>query len=74
MTSPFLTSLLQSGIPSGITIASIFTLIVIAVSALVFYALRIKGDVRAEFSHGSTQFKLEAKDRQRNSRRSRKDH
>jgi hypothetical protein len=38
---------------------------------LIFYALRNKGDVRAEFSHGSTMFRLEAKGRSpaRNRRR-----
>lgn len=32
---------------------------------LVFYALYRKGDVSAEFSHGATRFRLEAKDRGR---------
>jgi len=31
--------------------------------ALVFYALHRKGDVTAEFSHGLTSFRLEARDR-----------
>ena len=30
---------------------------------LVFYALRIKGDVSAELSHGKTTLKIDAKDR-----------
>ena len=33
------------------------------VAGLVFYALYCKGDVSAEFSHGVTSFRLEAKDR-----------
>jgi len=37
--------------------------IVVMAGLLVFYALRSKGDVRAQFSHGSTMFKLEAKGR-----------
>jgi hypothetical protein len=37
----------------------------VVVGALVFYALYRKGDVSAEFSHGLTSFKLEAKDRAR---------
>lgn len=36
---------------------------VIVVGVLIFYALRNKGDVRAEFSHGSTMFRLEAMER-----------
>jgi hypothetical protein len=50
--------------PSSIVVV-IFALIVV-VGGLVFYALYFKGDVRAQFSHGSTMFKLEAKDRSRN--------
>ena len=34
---------------------------IVVFGILIFYALRCKGDVRAEFSHGSTMFKLEAK-------------
>jgi hypothetical protein len=34
---------------------------IVVVGSIIFYALRCKGDVRAEFSHGSTMFKLEAK-------------
>ena len=42
-------------------------LVVLAIvgCGLVFYALYRKGDVSAEFSHGLTTFKLEAKDRAR---------
>lgn len=32
-------------------------------AGLVFYALRMKGHVHAEFSHGSTKFLLDASDR-----------
>ena len=34
---------------------------IIVVGSIIVYALRCKGDVRAEFSHGSTTFKMEAK-------------
>ena len=37
--------------------------VLLVCGGLVLYALYRKGDVRAEFSHGSTIFKLEAKDR-----------
>lgn len=37
--------------------------VVIVFGGLVFYALRIKGDVFAELSHGKTTFKFDAKDR-----------
>jgi hypothetical protein len=37
--------------------------IVLVCGGLIFYALRYKGDVFAELSHGATSFKLEAKDR-----------
>jgi len=43
--------------------------IVVMAGLLVFYALRSKGDVRAQFSHGSTMFKLEAKGRTTRSQR-----
>lgn len=48
-------------LPSGLWI--FLGLVVIVAGALVFYALRSKGDVKAVFSHGSTVFKLEAKSR-----------
>ena len=35
----------------------------VVAAGLVFYALYRKGDVSAEFSHGLTTFRLEAKDR-----------
>jgi len=41
--------------------------IVVSIAAIagvvVFYALHSKGDVSAEFSHGATSFRLEARDR-----------
>jgi len=43
--------------------------IVVMAGLLVFYALRSKGDVRAQFSHGSTMFKLEANGRPAKSQR-----
>ena len=46
----------------------LFTVVVIAVNGVVFYALYRKGDVSAEFSHGLTTFRLEAKDRARGKR------
>lgn len=54
-------SALILGFPTSLVILFILTLFVIAV--LVLYALRTKGDVFAEFSHGSMKFRLEAKDR-----------
>jgi hypothetical protein len=48
-------------LPSNLTLLMIAVLLVTGV--LVFYALRTKGDVRAEVSHGRTVFKLEAKER-----------
>jgi hypothetical protein len=50
-----------SGWPSNLALLVIAALLV--TGALVFYALRTKGDVRAEVSHGRTVFKLEAKER-----------
>jgi len=44
-------------------IAIILALCVLGFLGLVWYALRIKGDVRAAFSHGKTLFELEAKQR-----------
>jgi hypothetical protein len=41
----------------------VMALFVATAAWLTFYALRNKGDVRAELSHGSTTFKLEAKGR-----------
>jgi hypothetical protein len=42
--------------------------IIIVFGGLVFYALRIKGDVFAELSHGKTVFRFDARDR-RNTKR-----
>jgi hypothetical protein len=50
-------SALVSVVPDG------FNIFLILLVAVIIYALRTKGDVRAEFSHGETRFKLEAKDR-----------
>ncbi len=47
--------------PEGLAV--VLLIIIFVAAGLVFYALRNKGDVRAEFSHGSTRFRLEAKDR-----------
>ena len=38
------------------------SLIVVVCALLIWYALRNKGDVRAEMGHGTTFFKLEAKE------------
>jgi hypothetical protein len=55
---------LTSGLPAFAFVA----LAIIAVGGgLVFYALRIKGDVHAEFSHGKTTLRIDARDR-RNTR------
>jgi hypothetical protein len=56
-----MTSAIITLVPSGFWI--FLGLVVIVAGALVFYALRNKGDVKAVFSHGSTVFKLEAKTR-----------
>ncbi len=43
--------------------------IILVWAGLVLYALRNKGDVRAELSHGSTSFRLEATDRRGGTRK-----
>jgi flagellar basal body-associated protein FliL len=48
----------------------VVALFILAAASLIYYALRSKGDVRAELSHGSTVFKLEANDRSGRRRRS----
>jgi hypothetical protein len=53
---------LTSGIP---LIAFVALVVVIVSGGLIFYALRNKGDVFAELSHGKTVFRIDAKDRQR---------
>ena len=56
-------------IASGLPFVALVTLIIFLVFAgLVFYALRIKGDVFAELSHGKTTLRFDARDR-RNMRR-----
>jgi hypothetical protein len=40
-------------------------IVLLVCGGLTFYALYSKGDVRAEFSLGSTLFKIEAKDRRK---------
>jgi hypothetical protein len=52
-------SALLSGLPAALGVVA---LSIVAGTVLIYYALRRKGDVRAEFSHGSTMFKLEAKE------------
>ncbi len=56
---------LASGLP---VFALIALSIVIVFGGLVFYALRSKGDVVAELSHGKTSLKIDARDR-RNTKR-----
>jgi hypothetical protein len=48
-------------LPAALWIA--LALLAVVAGGLVLYALRIKGDVSAEISHGTTTFRLEAKDR-----------
>jgi hypothetical protein len=56
---------LASGLP---VVAFVALTIIIVFGGLVFYALRIKGDVFAELSHGKTTFRFDARDR-RNTKR-----
>ncbi len=51
---------LESSLPF---IAFVVLTIILVFGGLVFYALRIKGDVFAELSHGKTTLKFDAKDR-----------
>jgi hypothetical protein len=46
------------------SIAVYFVTAFLIFGGLVWYALRVKGDVRAVFSHGKTVLELEAKERQ----------
>jgi hypothetical protein len=46
-----------------LNIAIILAFLVLIFGGLVWYALRVKGDVRAVFSHGKTVLELEAKER-----------
>jgi Ni,Fe-hydrogenase I cytochrome b subunit len=51
-------------IASSVPVVAIVLLIIVLVFAgLVFYALRIKGDVFAELSHGKTILRFDARDR-----------
>ncbi len=45
-------------------VALVAVIFVIISALLVFYALRIKGDVFAELTHGKTSFRIQARDRQ----------
>ena len=56
-----MTTSLLSAVQSNMAI--FFGGVLVAVAVLILYALYRKGDVRAEFAHGKTIFKLEAKDR-----------
>jgi Ni,Fe-hydrogenase I cytochrome b subunit len=56
---------LTSGLP---VFAVVVLTIIIVFGGLVFYALRTKGDVFAELSHGKTAFRFDARDR-RNTKR-----
>jgi len=56
---------LTSGIP---VIAFVALVITVIGGGLIFYALRNKGDVFAELSHGKTTFRIDARDR-RNSKK-----
>lgn len=52
-------------VTSGLPIMGFVLLIAVLVcGGLIFYALRCKGDVFAELSHGKTSFKINARDRQ----------
>jgi hypothetical protein len=46
-----------------LNIAIGFAFVALIFGVLVWYALRVKGDVRAVFSHGKTVLELEAKER-----------
>ena len=54
--------LIYSNIPAALVL---LFLIILVVAFVVVYALYTKGDVRAELTHGSSAFRLEAKDRRR---------
>ena len=54
---------------SGIPVIAFVALVIAAIGGgLIFYALRNKGDVFAELSHGKTTFRIDARDR-RNSKK-----
>jgi hypothetical protein len=46
-------------------VAIYFAAALLVFGGLVWYALRVKGDVRAVFSHGKTMLELEAKERKK---------
>jgi hypothetical protein len=54
---------LLSSIPVGLWF--MVAVLILVCGGLVFYALRSKGDVLAEMTHGATSFKLQAKERPR---------
>jgi hypothetical protein len=56
---------LESSLPF---LAFVLLTIIIVFGGLVFYALRIKGDVFAELSHGKTAFRFDARDRRNRKR------
>jgi hypothetical protein len=56
---------LTSSLPA---LAFVVLTIILVFGGLVFYALRTKGDVFAELSHGKTAFRFDARDR-RNTKR-----
>jgi hypothetical protein len=49
-------------------VAFVALTIVLVFAGLVFYALRIKGDVFAELSHGKTTLRFDARDRRNTTR------
>ncbi len=60
LTSSFADSI---SVGSLIVAALLAAFVVVAETLLIYYALRTKGHVRAEFTHGATVFRLEAKER-----------
>jgi hypothetical protein len=56
---------LTFALQSGITIVVGVVSVVVVAGGLIFYALYRMDDVRAEFAHGKTTFKLAAKNRKR---------
>ena len=50
-----------SDFPAALSL--LIAVVVVVFGGLIFYALRYKGDVSAEVSHGMTSFKLQAKER-----------
>jgi hypothetical protein len=55
---------ISSALSNMSSVAIYFAMVLLVFGGLVWYALRIKGDVRAVFSHGKTVLELEAKERQ----------